>query len=123
MKKFLITLLILSYTTSADASPRWVKWLYRSSQIVAAGGHGADLYSTGRCLSSRKGIETNPLLKKIDDPILFGTTKATVAAGSLIIVDKVAERDTKHMVWGSILNFTVGSVLYGVAEHNVRVCK
>lgn len=119
----ILTTLLLLLAQEASAAPRWVRWVYRASQVMAAGGHGADLFSTGRCLGTGKGIETNPLLKRVEDPILFGTTKASIAAGSLIAVDLVAEKSTKNMLLGSLTNFAVGSSMYIISEHNMRVCR
>lgn len=111
-----LVLLFLSAPPANAGEP----WWYRACQIAHAGAQGADGYTTGLARGSGKGVETNPFLGHFNNPIVFGTVKAGMAASSIIIVDEVA-KSKKAKVWGAILNCGLASTFYKISYNNYKV--
>jgi hypothetical protein len=96
--------------------------LYKISIVVAGVGHGADLATTQHCLGSGSCRETNPALMRFSDPLLFGTVKAGVGTGGILLVDRYAKADNgKHLKKATLLNFGQGIGFMFIARHNSRI--
>ena len=96
--------------------------LYKISIVVAGIGHGTDMATTQHCLGAGNCRETNPALMRFSDPIVFGTVKAGVGTGGILLVDKYAKsNDGKNLKKATLINFAQGIGFTLIARHNSRI--
>lgn len=116
-----LTVVLLGSVSSADAAP---KWLYRTCQIAAAAGHSYDLGSTMYCIGAGVCHESNPIYGKVTGPLKFSLIKGTVAASSIVAMDKMAEYyPKKGQNLATIFNCASGVGFFLVGRHNVNIVK
>ena len=92
--------------------------LLELSFVFAMGAHGADLASTEHCLGAGRCREMNPWLARFEQPVAFGFAKMGVAAGSDLMVRKIAKTHPRLAV---VTNLAIGAAFTGIALRNARV--
>jgi hypothetical protein len=97
-------------------------FLYKVSLVCAVAAHGADLAETENCIGAGKCREMNPWLVRFEQPATFGAAKMGVAAGSLILTDKVWQQESKKLKIAAVsANFAQCGAYAYVAKRNADV--
>lgn len=83
--------------------------------------HGADLWSTGKCIGAGRCHEINPALRPLEGSgIAFGVVKMGIAGAQVYALEQLHR---KSRTWGRIAAFALAAGTFAIAIRNNRVAK
>jgi Fe-S-cluster-containing dehydrogenase component len=89
------------------------------AMVAALAAHGADLYTTGRCIGAGTCREANPFLSPfVNTPLAFGATKMAVAGTVLTVKRRYRDAHPRLVFWVSVAETCF---VAAVATHNARL--
>jgi hypothetical protein len=92
--------------------------VFRAGLALLLVGHGADLWSTGKCIGAQTCREANPALSWAQDTeVVFGAVKMAGAAAEIWALDKLHKKNKKA---GRIATYVLAGATIGIGIRNAR---
>jgi hypothetical protein len=81
--------------------------------------HGADLWSTGKCIGAGTCHEINPALRPLEGSgVAFGAVKMAIAGAQVYALERLHR---KSRAWGRISAFALAAGTFAIAVRNNRI--